>query len=85
MQNKKLLTVLTLCTMLSFALGYSINFYQHGRLTVTANVYIFRETPQGEELLIGNTLVDLLEIDVRNIIGFANGSSTAYKYMRLAN
>lgn len=59
--NKKILGMFSLCMILAFSIGYTINFYQHGRLTVTANVYMLKETPEGIEVLSGNTLTDLLE------------------------
>jgi hypothetical protein len=85
MQNKKAMAFFMLFLTIGFAFGYSINFYQHGRLKITANVYVFKESPEGIELILGNTLTDWLERDVRNIIGFANGSTVAYKYITLGN
>lgn len=88
MEYKRYLAFTIVLSVLMFSLGFALNpilTVSHQVPTARANVYVMVETPEGREIFVGNTIADICERDVRNILGFRNGSAVAYKYIALGN
>lgn len=87
---KKLSMVLCLVAALSFSIGYSWQqgwLVQHRNPSVKANVYMFKETVDGVEILpSGNVITNIGEEYVRDILGFDNVTGhNATKWISLCN
>ena len=83
--NKKTILSICLTFMIAFTFGYMIRFSPLTPKKAFANVYVLKETPKGHELTVHNTLTDLSEREVRNILGFNNVTTAQYKYITLGN
>ncbi len=63
-----------------------VNVSIHKPPVAKANIVAFIDSPNGREYItVGNVITDIMERDARNIFGFANGTTTAYKYMAVGN
>lgn len=90
MVSKKMLVA---CMTISFVIGallpygYNQIVPSHRNPRARTNVYVFRETPQGTDLIYaGNTITDIGEQYARNILGFDNVTNwNATKYIALGN
>jgi len=88
--KRKFLVAVSLIAVLTFLGGYSIaqvSLKNHRDPTLRENVYIFKETPSGTELIgSGNVISDIGERYIRNILGFDNvTANNATKWISLGN
>ena len=87
---KKTIVMLCLVSILSFSMGYAWQqggFIQHRNPTVKANVYMFKETVDGTEVMpTSNVITNIGEKYVRDILGFDNVTGhNATKWISLCN
>lgn len=88
--NKKSFVAIGLLLVLSFSLGYAfhnfISYRGHENPKLKANVYVFKETPQGQDLIYsGNVMTDRIEKKLRNIFGYNNETVYTFNAIALGN
>lgn len=88
--GKRFVSAIVLAVLLGFSCGYVWQrgwLFAHRDPSVKANVYVFKETPQGKDLIVsGNVITDIGERYVRNILGFDNETAhNATKWISLGN
>jgi len=88
--NRKHLAILPLSLLIflvAFSIGYTLNpLNNHRDPQVSANVYIFKETTTGKDLVSsGNVITNIGERMIRNLIGFNNESNYLCNYISLGN
>lgn len=80
-----------MCILLSFAVGFSLKDSPllHKNPQADVNVFVFKETPYGKDLIAtGNLVTDEGDRYVRNILGFNNVTApthNATKWIALGN
>ena len=90
MSKRKFLFAISLTAMVTFLSGYGlaqVRINTHRNPSLKDNVWIFKETPAGKELIgSGNVIVDIGERYIRNILGFNNVTAhNATKWISLGN
>ena len=87
--GKVFITALVIVALLSGTIGYCWKqglFNSHHAPQTTINLYVFKETPEGIELVYsGNVLTDRIEKKLANIFGFNNETVYAWTYIALGN
>jgi len=89
MSKRKFLVAVSLIAVLTFLGGYSIaqvSLKNHRNPSARDNVYIFKETPKGTEMIYGgNIITDRFENKLANIFGFDNETVYETKWIALGN
>jgi len=89
MLNREKAKTLTIFVLLAFLIAIYLPMRpqnRHQSPSVSANIYILKESTSGTDVLyVGNTITDIGERMLRNLIGFANQTQYTCKEISLGN
>jgi len=87
--KKRLISLIFLCMVFSASItyAYDLKIAHHKTPQIEANVFIFKESAKGTELISsGNVITNIGEQYVRNLVGFVNGTAAnATQWISLSN